>query len=80
MKIDTKDDEVVELLRKESEEFRRLEREHRRLDEEVLRFNKRTFSSSEEEYARKRLQKLKLFAKDKMAEMIRAIRVKVLNN
>jgi uncharacterized protein YdcH (DUF465 family) len=76
MSITTNEEEAAEFLRKESEEFNRLEKEHRRLDEEIQRFNKRSFFSTEDEIAKKRLQKLKLFTKDKMAEMIRAIKDK----
>ena len=76
MNIDAREEEAIDFLRNESEEFKRLEREHRRLDEEILRFNKRSFISTDDEIAKKRLQKLKLFTKDKMAEMIRAIKEK----
>ena len=76
MNSDAKEEEAIEFLRKESEEYKRLEKEHRRLDEEIQRFSKRTFFSTDDEIAKKRLQKLKLFTKDKMAEMIRAIKDK----
>lgn len=74
MNIDVKEEEAITFLRSESEEFKRLEKEHRRLDEEIQRFSKRSFFSTDDEIAKKRLQKLKLFTKDKMAEMIRAIK------
>ena len=71
-----KDDEAITILRENSEDFRRLEREHRRLDEEILRYNKKVYFSSDDEFQKKRLQKLKLYAKDKMAEMIRDFKKK----
>lgn len=65
------DEEVKELLRKENEEFKKLDEEHRGLKALLAEMDKKVYLSADEEMERKRLQKLKLFKKDKMAELIR---------
>jgi len=65
------EDVVRERLRTEDPEFQKLEQEHRRLDKELMSFETHVYLSPEEEFERRRLQKLKLAAKDKMSEMIR---------
>lgn len=61
-------------LRTENPEFKQLEQEHRKLDDELMSFETHVYLSPEEEFERRRLQKLKLAAKDKMMEMIRRIK------
>ena len=61
-------------LRTENAEFQQLEREHRKLDSELMNFETHLYLSPEEEFERRRLQKLKLAAKDKMMEMIRRLK------
>jgi len=58
-------------LRTENAEFQRLEQEHRKIDKELMNFEIHVYLSPEEEIERKRLQKLKLAAKDKMMEILR---------
>ena len=58
-------------LRMENPEFQQLEQEHRKLDSVLMGFETHVYLSPEEEFERRRLQKLKLAAKDKMMEMIR---------
>jgi uncharacterized protein YdcH (DUF465 family) len=58
-------------LRTENPEFQQLEQEHRKLDSELMSFETHVYLSPEEEFERRRLQKLKLAAKDKMMDMIR---------
>lgn len=58
-------------LRTENAEFQQLEREHKKLDSELMSFETHVYLSPEEEFERRRLQKLKLAAKDRMVEMIR---------
>ena len=65
------EDVVREKLRTEDPEFQKLEQEHRRLDKELMNFETHVYLSPEEEFERRRLQKLKLAAKDKMMDMIR---------
>jgi uncharacterized protein len=61
-------------LRTENPEFQQLEQEHRKLDSELMSFETHVYLSPEEEFERRRLQKLKLAAKDKMMEMIRRVK------
>ena len=61
-------------LRTENPEFQQLEQEHRKLDSELMNFEIHVYLSPEEEFERRRLQKLKLAAKDKMMEMIRRLK------
>ncbi len=61
-------------LRTENPEFQQLEQEHRKLDSELMSFETHVYLSPEEEFERRRLQKLKLAAKDKMMEMIRRMK------
>ncbi len=58
-------------LRSENPEFQRLEQEHRSLDKQLMTFESHVYLSPEEEFERRRIQKLKLAAKDRLAEMIR---------
>ncbi|UCG77800.1 MAG: YdcH family protein [Nitrospirota bacterium] len=66
-----KESEIVEALRKENEEFRKVEEEHRELDGKITEMDKNKYLSTEEELERKKLQKKKLAMKDRMAEFIR---------
>lgn len=58
-------------LRTEDPEFERIEQEHRHLDQQLMSFETHVYLSPEEEFERRRLQKMKLAAKDRMADMIR---------
>ncbi|MEW6163038.1 MAG: DUF465 domain-containing protein [Nitrospirota bacterium] len=62
---------VVELLKKESEEFRRLTEEHRNLEGLLAKIDSKRYLTPDEEFERKRIQKQKLLKKDRMAELIR---------
>lgn len=66
-----KEEEIIEILKKDNEEFRKLYEEHRYLDSLLDEINKKLYLSAEEEIEKKRMQKEKLYKKDKMAEMIR---------
>lgn len=66
-----KEYEIVEFLKKENEEFKRLSEEHRNLDQLLIEIDSRRYLSPEEEYERKKLQKQKLLRKDKMAAIVR---------
>ena len=69
--VEVSEDVVRTKLRTENPEFQLLEQEHRRLDRELMNFEIHVYLSPEEELERRRLQKLKLAAKDRMTEMIR---------
>jgi uncharacterized protein YdcH (DUF465 family) len=66
-----KEQEIVELLKKENQEFKRLSEEHRNLDGLLAEIDSKRYLSPEEEIERKKLQKLKLLRKDRMAEIVR---------
>lgn len=69
-----KEEEIVEILKKENEEFRKLAEEHRSLDNMLSEIDKKPYLTPDEEIERKRIQKLKLNKKDRMAELIREYR------
>ncbi len=65
------DQEVLEILRKESNEFRHLEEEHRTLDAKLSELENKSFPTPADELEIKAVKKQKLIRKDRMAEMIR---------
>lgn len=69
-----KEEEIVEILKKDDENFRRLYQEHRELDNQLSELDKKHYLSAEEEIERKRMAKEKLYKKDKMAESVRVYR------
>ena len=66
-----KEQEIVDQLKKENEEFKKLSEEHRNLDGLLAEIDNKRYLTTEEEVERKRIQKLKLLRKDRMAELIR---------
>ncbi len=75
-----KEQEIAETLKRENEEFRRLSEEHRNLDSLLAEIDSKRYLTPEEELERKRIQKLKLLRKDRMAEMIREYKKSVTVN
>jgi len=71
-----KDEEIINILKEENEEFRKLVEEHRRLDRYLDEMNKKRYLTSDEEIEKKKLQKKKLYYKDRIAEMVREYRKK----
>lgn len=69
-----KEQEIADILRKESEEYRKLSDEHRTLDSQLAEIDKKVYLTPEEELERKKLQKQKLQKKDRMAELVREFR------
>jgi uncharacterized protein YdcH (DUF465 family) len=69
-----KENDVVEILKKENEEFRKLTEEHRSLDLLLSEIDSKRYLTPEEEIERKNIQKQKLFKKDKIAELVREYR------
>lgn len=72
-----KEREIVEFLKKENDEFKKLSEEHRSLDVLLAEIDSKRFLTSEEEVERKKLQKQKLLKKDRMAELVRDYRKSV---
>ena len=66
-----KEEEIIDALKRENEEFRRLYQEHRELDSRLSEFNKKLYLTPEEEVEMHRIKKEKLYKKDKIAELIR---------
>lgn len=66
-----KEEEVVEALKRENEEFRRIYQEHRDLDSQLLEYNRKSRLTVEEEVEINRIKKEKLHKKDKIAELVR---------
>lgn len=66
-----KDEEIVEILKKDNEEFRRFYQEHREMDSMLSELNKKHYLTPEEEVEKKRMQKEKLLKKDRIAEFVR---------
>ncbi len=65
-----KEQEIIELLRRENEEFRKLEQEHRSLDNTLKELESKKYLSADEEMEIHRIKKLKLSKKDRMLELI----------
>jgi len=68
------EEEIKELLKRESEEFKKLAEEHKSLKALLAEMDRKVYLSTDEEVERKKLQKLKLSKKDRMAELIREYR------
>lgn len=66
-----KEEEIIELLKKENEEFRKLAEEHKNLDKSLAELDKKVHLTSEEEVERRNMQKLKLNRKDRIADLVR---------
>jgi hypothetical protein len=58
-----REEEIIEILKKENEEFRKLYEEHRKLDALLDEINKKHYLTAEEEIEKKRMQKEKLYKK-----------------
>jgi uncharacterized protein len=62
---------VMERLRIENPEFQKWEEEHKKLEDSLMTFESHRYLTPEEEFERKRIQKMKLAAKDRMMDLIR---------
>lgn len=65
------DNEVIERLKKENDEFKKVEEEHRLLDEQIAAIDRKLYLTTDEEMEKRKLQKIKLIKKDRMSEFIR---------
>lgn len=66
-----KEEEIVEVLKRENAEFMRLYQEHRELDHQLAEMARKHYLTPEEEVEEKRIKKEKLYRKDKIAELVR---------
>jgi uncharacterized protein YdcH (DUF465 family) len=71
MNVEVKEEAIMARLRMENPEFQKWEEEHRKLEVSLMNFETHRYLTPEEEVERKRIQKLKLAAKDRMREIIR---------
>ncbi len=65
------DGQLLEELRQESWEFRTLESRHRQLEAELAELLRHHLLTPQEEFRKKEMQKQKLAAKDRMADLMR---------
>ncbi len=72
--MEKRDEPIIKALMRESEEFRREMEAHERYERILQEFNRRPHLTPDEEMERKKIQKLKLAGKDRMARMIAAYR------
>jgi uncharacterized protein len=74
MIAEVNEEALVARLRTENQEFLKWEQEHRKLEDNLMIFEAHRYLTPEEAIERKRIQKLKLAAKDRMMEIIRLSR------
>jgi uncharacterized protein YdcH (DUF465 family) len=75
MNVEVNEEVLMAKLRVENPEFQKWEQEHRKLEDTLMSFESHRYLTPEEEMERKRIQKLKLAAKDRMREILRRSRV-----
>ncbi len=63
--------EIIEALKRENEEFKKLTEEHKNLEHLLAEMDRKVYLNTDEEVERKKIQKLKLLKKDRMAELVR---------
>ncbi len=71
MSAEVKEEAIISRLRTEDPEFKKWEEEHRKLESSLNTFESHRYLTPEEEFERKRIQKMKLAAKDRMMDIIR---------
>jgi uncharacterized protein YdcH (DUF465 family) len=74
--MNKEENDIIEDLRKENKEFSQLMQEHEDLEQKLEEINKFKFLTPEQEVEKKRIQKIKLKGKDRMAQIINAYRSK----
>jgi len=74
MNVEAAEEALVAKLRIENQEYQKWEKEHTQLENTLLTFEAHRYLTPEEEMERKRVQKLKLAAKDRMMDIIRSSR------
>jgi|TARA_Y100000294_G_scaffold51037_1_gene48072 hypothetical protein len=70
------EDELVEKICSENEDFKKLWNNHHELKEKIQNFERMKYLSTEEELERKRLKKVKLKEKDIIMQMVNDYRSK----
>ncbi len=75
MNVEVSEEALAARLRREDTEYQKWEQEHKQLEANLLIFETHRYLTPEEDLERKRIQKLKLAAKDKMMDIVRRTRV-----
>lgn len=75
MNAEVKEEVLIAKLRTENPEFQKWEQEHQKLEASLTTFQSHRYLTPEEEIERKRIQKLKLAAKDRMMDIVRRSKV-----
>jgi hypothetical protein len=68
--MEQRDLELIERYINEDQELKKCVYEHQELEKKIEGFNQRVFLTPEEEYERKRLQKLKLAGRDQIERIL----------
>ncbi len=68
--LDGTDLALIERVKQENAEFRRLLEDHQDYEVQLVSYDEMRYRTSEQELARKRLQKLKLLGKDRMLAIL----------
>ena len=68
---------LIEHLKQTNPEFRQLMEEHLQYERQLEAFNKLRYLSSEQELEKKRVQKIKLRGKDRMAEILKEYKARL---
>ena len=66
-----KEADVINNLRNDNEEFKKIEEEHKKLEVSLADIDKKKYLTPEDEMLRKNIQKQKLQFKDQMAKLVR---------
>lgn len=66
-----KEEEIINILRDENKDYKKLEEDHKKLDQVLDDINKKKYLTPKEEIEKKRIQKQKLHYKDLMADLVR---------
>jgi uncharacterized protein YdcH (DUF465 family) len=69
--METDENALIEHLKQTNPEFRQLMQEHLQYERQLEEFNKLRYLSSAQELEKKRVQKIKLRGKDRMAEILK---------
>ncbi len=64
-------EDLIERVKNENEEFRTLYLEHLELEKKLTELNKSKYLTPEGDLEKKRLQKIKLSGKDRMAKILK---------
>jgi uncharacterized protein YdcH (DUF465 family) len=69
------DEALIEQVKRDNAEFSRLLEEHAQYEQQLAVYNDLRFMTSAQEVERKRLQKLKLYGKDRMLAILQQYQV-----